>query len=67
MSKVSIRFFNDREVRAIWDDEIALLSERATDAQQESGWILFQKTDLSSVSTGAKSTKENIFQQWNRV
>lgn len=21
MSKVSIRFFNDREVRAIWDDE----------------------------------------------
>ena len=21
MSKISIRFFNDREVRAIWDDE----------------------------------------------
>ena len=31
MSKISIRFFDDREVRAIWDEENKVINKETSD------------------------------------
>lgn len=43
--KISIRFFNDREVRAVWDEELLEIPE---------GKIEERKTELVSITTQLK-------------
>ncbi len=44
MSKKSIRFFNDREVRAVWDDE-------------NNGWW-FSATDVVAISMMSRTIRK---------
>lgn len=59
MSKKSIRFFNDREVRAVWNDESKFLdwftySDNTIDGKsRKKAYTLFESGLLNSLEAGS--------------
>ncbi len=72
MRKVSIRFFDDREVRAIWDDEqnkwwfsaldiVGVLRDETIDEQSKSkAYALFDSTLIETIEVGTVKGLQQI-------
>ena len=63
MSKKSIRFFNDREVRAVWDEEH---SDNSLDGQSKKKAYTLIETGCSACAYSMKYCKTNELNMVNR-
>ena len=61
MSKKSIRFFNDREVRAVWDEDWFVYSDNTIDGQsKKKAYTLVESGLLETLKPGTAKSLQQI-------